>query len=226
MLCNGQTRHYELKVGDFDRLVVEDGINVVYNCSEDSAGMAVYAAEPQVADHLIFDTSKQGRLLIQKAFHGEGVLTEGLPTVYVYSKFLKRVQNGGDSLIVVRTVAACPEFSVNILGNGRVVVRDIHCGKFSGGIRTGNGQLIVNGVADVAVLNNTGVGSIQADKLKAGEASCRFFGTGTTGVWTEGVLTIKGMFPGKIYYRGTPEKIRNYSMGVKIMSLDHPEEDE
>lgn len=217
---SADVNNYELKVGDFNRLTVEDGINVEYVCSEDSAGIATYTATHEVADHLIFDSSKKGRLVIQKQFHGEGELVEGLPVVRVYSKFLTSVKNSGDSTLKVISVAACPEFKATVIGNGRIVIKDLHCNKFDGSIKTGNGQLVVSGKCDKAVFNNTGVGSIQADGLEALEASCRFFGTGTTGVWATGTLIIKGMFPGKLYYKGIPQKIKNYSMGVKIFSMD------
>lgn len=215
-----EVHRYELKVGDFNRLVVDDGINVEYACHEDSAGIAVYECSRAIADQLIFDYSKKGRLMIQKQFHGEGELSDGLPVVRVYSKFLNQVQNNGDSTVIVRSVAACPEFKAIVIGNGRLVIKDIHANKFSGAIKTGNGQLVVSGKCDEAVLSNTGVGSVQADNLEADDASCRFFGTGTTGVWATRRLSIKGMFPGKLYYKGNPAKIRNYSMGVKIFRMD------
>lgn len=229
-----EVHRYELQVGDFNRLVLDDGINVEYICSEDSAGIAVYETSRSIADQLIFNYEKQGRLLIQKQFHGEGELMEGLPVVRVYSKFLTQVQNNGDSTLMVRSVAACPEFKATLIGNGRLVVKDIHCNKFDGAIKTGNGQLVVSGKCEKVSLSNTGVGSIQADGLEAREASCRFFGTGTTGVWATDLLTIKGMFPGKLYYKGASGKIKNYSMGVKIYQMDsdgmvvdqHPQGDE
>ncbi|MDE6360492.1 MAG: DUF2807 domain-containing protein [Muribaculaceae bacterium] len=219
-LAAQEVHRYELKVGDFNRLVVDDGINVEYRCSEDSAGLAVYETTRAVADQLIFDFSKKGRLMVQKQFHGEGELTEGLPVVKVYSKFLSQVQNNGDSTVIVASVAACPEFKATVIGNGRLVIKDIHATKFEGAIKTGNGQLVVSGKCDQASFSNTGVGSVQADNLEAADVSCRFFGTGTTGVWATESLTIKGMFPGKLYYKGNPAKVRNYSMGVKIFHMD------
>jgi hypothetical protein len=214
---------YELNVGDFTTLAVDDNVNVVYKCSTDSAGLAVYDATKEAADKLIFDLSKKGRLLIQTNFLTEEEKQIPLPVVTVYSKFLSRVQNSGDSTLKVVSVAACPEFKAAVIGNGNVVIKDINCTKFHGSIKTGNGQLIVTGKCDSAALNNTGVGSIQADGLEAKDASCRFFGTGTTGVWATDTLSIKGMFPGKLYYKVAPKKIRNYSMGVKVYSMDDME---
>lgn len=217
-----QINRYELKVGDFTQLNVVDGINVEYKCNDDSAGLAVYETSRQIADQLIFDSSKKGELKIEKQFHGEGELVYDLPIVRVYSKFLVRAENAGDSTLRVLTVAKVPKFRAKVIGNGTIVVRNIECGEFDGSISTGNGQLVVTGKCDKAILNNTGKGNIQADGLEAKMASCRFFGPGTTGVWAVDELVVKGMFPGKLYYKGTPKKLRNFSMGPKIFPLDDP----
>lgn len=212
--------HYEIQVGNFSELSLVDGLNVIYSCSEDSAGVAVFDAAKNVADKLIFDTSKPGRLSIEKQFHEDNELVRNLPTIRVYSKFLSLAKNSGDSTLYVQSATPTQQFKAVVIGNGRIVVHDIKCDKFDGAIKTGNGQLVVSGKCDNATLSNTGVGSIQADALECRQASCRFFGTGSTGVWVTGTLIIKGMFPGNLYYKGNPEKIKNYSMGVKIHKLD------
>ena len=43
--ANAQNGLYKLDVGDFSELKVTDGINVVYNCSTDSAGWAYFECE-------------------------------------------------------------------------------------------------------------------------------------------------------------------------------------
>lgn len=212
-------KKYELKVNDFTYLDVEDGYNVDYRCSEDSAGMAVFETTPQIADAIIFE-NKKGKLTIQKPFHGDGELSEGLPTIHVYSRFLKQVENCGDSTVRVLSLRPTMEVKAFVIGNGRLVVRDVECAKFDGAIKTGNGSLVVSGNCDSAVLSNTGTGAIQADNLKAKEVSARFFGTGTTGVWATELLKIKGVMAGKLYFRDKPAKIKNYSMGVKVYTLE------
>lgn len=219
MGASTKVKRYELKVNDFTSLDVEDGYNVDYRCSEDSAGMAVYETTPRIADAIIFENNK-GKLTIQKPFHGEGELSEGLPTIRVYSRFLKEVRNCGDSTVRVLTLRPTMEVKAFVVGNGRLVVRDVECAKFDGAIKTGNGTLVASGTCDTAILSNTGTGAIQADNLKAKEVSARFFGTGTTGVWATDLLKIKGVMAGKLYFRDKPAKIKNYSMGVKIFTLE------
>lgn len=212
-------KKYELKVNDFTYLDVEDGYNVDYRCSEDSAGMAVFETTKEIADAIIFENRK-GKLTIQKPFHGEGELSIGLPTIRVYSRFLKQVENCGDSTVRVLAMRPTMEVKAFVIGNGRLVVRNVECSKFDGAIKTGNGSLVVSGNCETAVLSNTGTGAIQADNLKAKEVSARFFGTGTTGVWATDLLKIKGVMAGKLYFRDRPKKIKNYSMGVKVFTLE------
>lgn len=214
---------YELNVKDFSQLIVDDGFNVEYRSSNDSTGYAVFSASKEVADKILFENNNKGKLVIQKAFHNDGELIEDLPTITVYSRFLKEVKNNGDSTVRIMSVRPLLEFKATVVGNGRLVIRDLDCSKFDGAIKTGNGTLVVTGKCETAVLSNTGTGAIQADGLEAQNVSARFFGTGTTGCWATNVLTVKGVMAGKLYYRNKPGRIRNYSVGVKIYTLEGTE---
>lgn len=221
--ASGGVSKYELNVKDFSQLIVDDGFNVEYRSSDELAGMAVFETTKKIADKIIFENNNKGKLVIQKAFHEEGEMVSELPTITVYSRFLKEVKNNGDSTLRVLSVRPTMDFKATVIGNGRMVVRGIDCSKFEGAIKTGNGSMVVTGKCESAVLSNTGTGAIQADDLEAVNVSCRFFGTGTTGCWASGVLTVKGVMAGKLYYRDTPQRIRNYSVGVKIYSLEGTE---
>jgi len=214
---------YELDVKDFSQLIVDDGLNVEYKTSEELAGKAYFSTTKDIADKILFENNNKGKLVIQKAFHEEDELVEGLPIITVYSRFLKEVKNNGDSTVRVLSVLPILEFKATVVGNGRLVVRDVNCSKFDGAIKTGNGTLVVTGKCESATLANTGTGAIQADGLEAANVSCRFFGTGSTGCWATNVLTVKGVMAGKLYYRNKPQRIRNYSAGVKIYSLEGTE---
>ena len=212
-------KHYELKVGDFSQLVVDDSFNVEYRSDNDKAGLAEFSTTPQIADKIIFENNKKGKLTLQKAFYEGEEMRIGLPTITVYSRFLKEVKNCGDSTVRAIDMRPTIELKAVVIGNGRLVMRNIECSKFDGSIKTGNGTLVVEGKCEDAVLSNTGTGAIQADNLEAKNVSCHFFGTGTTGCWATDELKVKGVMAGKLYYRNKPERIRNYSMGVKIYSL-------
>lgn len=216
-------QHFELDVKDFTQLSVEDGFNVVYTSDDAAAGKVSFTTSKAIADKIIFENNGKGKLSIEKAFHEEKEMQLGLPTINVSSRFLKSVTNSGDSTVRVQSIRPTMEIKATVIGNGRLVVRDIDCQKFSGNINTGNGTLVAIGKCDEATLSNTGTGAIQADNLVAKNVSARFFGTGTTGCYATDVLSIKGVMKGKLYYRGTPKKIRNFSVGVKIYSLEGTE---
>ncbi|WP_301747048.1 hypothetical protein, partial [uncultured Duncaniella sp.] len=106
---------YELNVGEFHELKVVDGINVVYSCHPDSAGLAVFTCPSSQASAFIFN-NKKGKLSMQISTEHVGVAN--LPVITVYSTYLTKVENSGDSLVKVINVAQGPKFSAKLIGNG------------------------------------------------------------------------------------------------------------
>lgn len=209
--------HYELDVKEFSELKVVDGINVNYVCNADSAGKAVFTTTANLASVLMF-SNNGGKLEMQIAT--DGINYRNLPTVTVYSNFLTRVENCGDSTVKVMNVEPCPRFKARLIGNGRLVVRNLNrVLNLEADIRTGNGTLVIDGSCDAAKYNTTGSGVIQADEMKANNVKCTLAGTGSIGCWVSDKLTIIGAGSGKVYYRGTPKEIKNHSIGVKAEAI-------
>lgn len=206
---------YSLKIGEFSRLKVIDGINVDYISNPDSAGVASFSSTHATASTIGF-SNNNGELTI--SFTSTDVNRTGLPDVKVYSTFLTSVENAGDSTLRVLTVAPCPNFSAKQIGNGRMVVRDIKATKVRGTLSTGNGSVVINGKCDEALLKLAGTGTIQADGLEAIDVKCSAVGTGSIGCWPTKLLKIHGMGSTSIYYRGNPE-IKNRGVGVKVMPM-------
>lgn len=211
---------YELDVKDFTELKVIEGINVNYVCNPDSTGRAVFIATDELASVLMFNNSK-GRLEMQIAT--DGIDYKNIPTVTVYSKFLTKVENSGDSTVRVLNVASCPNFKARLIGNGRLIVKGIDVTHLDGSIDTGNGQLILYGKSESAKLSCTGTGTIQADELVSNDTKCVMLGTGTIGCQALTSLNVIGASSGKVYYKGNPEQIKKRSVGVKIIPLDNEE---
>ena len=192
-LCSAdEARQYHLNVGEFSILDVEDSFNVDYRSDNEKAGTAEFTTTKEIADKIIFENNKKGKLTIQKAFYEGDEMKVDLPQVTVYSKFVKEIRNCGDSTVRALSVRPTIELKAAVVGNGRLVIRGVDCSKFDGAIKTGNGTLVVDG-------------------------------TGTTGCWPVDELKVKGVMAGKLYYRNEPKSIRNYSMGVKIYSLEGKE---
>lgn len=215
-LSQAYAETYSLNMGEFSRLKVIDGINVDYHCSKDSAGIVTFECDNSDAASLIGMSNRDQELTL--SYTTTGQTRTGLPTVKVYSSFLTKVENSGDSLVRVMSVVPCPNFSVSQIGNGRVVVRDISATRVRAKINTGNGNIVLYGKCDEAVLNMTGTGILQADGLDATTVKVSAYGTGSVGCHPAELLKIHGIGSTRVYYRGTP-LVRNRAVGVKVEQI-------
>lgn len=207
---------YELDVKDFTELRVTDGINVDYVCNPDSAGKAVFYSTPEMASQIIFrpGTNKLDIQLVPK----EERVNREVPKVTVYSNYLSFVENSGDSLVRVMSVAPGPKFKARVIGNGRISVRNVKANTVEGALDTGKGIITLYGSCTDAKLSCTGTGHIQADGLVAEEVNCRLAGTGSIGCNPAKNLNIMGIGSGTVFYKGNPQ-IKKRALGVKVEAI-------
>jgi len=209
-------KRYNINVKDFHELRVIEGLKVNYVCNDDSAGIASFVTEPELASVLMF-TNNKNRLDIQ--ISTDGIDYDNLPAITVYSRFLTKVENSGDSLVRVLSLKPTPKFQARLIGNGRLAIHGIDTNNIDASLDTGNGTMHLQGKAGKASLKAVGTGSIQADELRTDDVNCTLLGTGYIGCEPIKSLNVKGI-NGKVYYRGTPEKIKNHSLGVKLIPID------
>lgn len=212
-----QKSMYKLDVGDFSEFKVNDGINVEYNCSTDSAGWVYFECDAATAQKLMF-TNKKNSLIIQ--IDAEGTTMSDLPTLKIYSMTLQKVENSGDSVVRIGKMVPVREFKASVVGNGTLIIDNVQTHKADLSIRTGNGHLVANGSTREANLRNVGTGKLEASGLKAEQTKCNILGTGPIDCNASVTLTVTGAGSGKVYYGGTPQKITNRSIGVKAISVD------
>ncbi len=206
---------YVLNVGEFNELSVVDPLNVDYVCSADSAGMVAFTCDPSVASSLMFNL-KGSKLNVRIA--SEEAMATKFPRITVYSRYLTKVENKGDSTVRVIKVAETPKFEAVVEGNGTLVVRHIDAVDIKAGMRLGHGMVVISGACSQLNVAFTGTGVIQADDLKATEVSVKANGTGSVGVWAEKFLKVYGMGSTTLYYKGHPE-IKTRSLGIKLIPL-------
>ena len=211
--------HYEFKVGEFSELSVTDGVNVDYRCSADSAGMIVFDCPSNLVTALIFNGGGEKGKNLKVQVASDALETVGLPTVRVYSKYLNKVTNTGDSTVRVLSLAPCPKFNAKLEGNGRLVVKGIECTELSAAAQMGNGTLILKGKADKASIKSAGSCNIEADELEAREVSVRAWMKGTVGVWAVDKLSVSGTGTTKIYYKGSPKEISRHAPWVELIAI-------
>jgi len=213
LMADAQVVRHEVKVGDFTRLSLIDNIDVNYRCNPDSAGMAVVYCTQEVADHLIFSLSKNGRLSIQVDDMFEQL--PHLPTITVYSSSLDEAENGGDNTLRITGLPPLKAFKARNTDNGKLIVRGVRASQLELQILSGKGKIIADGSCDNLSLRLIGTGEIQADKVVASDVSCRIMGTGSIGCHVDGgQLKVSGSGTGKVYYKGTPSKVTVRKLGT------------
>lgn len=202
--ASADINEYTVNVGEFNKLKVQNNLDVVYKCSADSAGKAVFVVDDSLADAYMF-TNKGGTLKIEK--HTDYAEVD-LPALTVYSNFLNKVENSALGTVQVATVASCPEFEIKVVGNGTILVDSIQATKVKAKLSTGKGTIVVVGQCNEASLSTVGSGMIQADRLEAEDVSCSAMGTGSISCYPLESLKIKGLGSTTIYYRGRPKQIK------------------
>ncbi len=213
-----QAADYKLNVSPFDELQVVNDINVVYRCSTDSAGYVRFSCEPELSSMVLFSNNKN-KLKIELADDVTEAQKQRLPTVTVFSAFLGKVENSGDSTVYVDTPSPASTFKARVVGNGTLIARGLRATTIEGKISTGHGHLVLSGEAQTVKLNNTGTGTIEAGGIKAVTGRCSIYGTGSVDCWVTNELTVMGLGSGKIYLKGSPT-IKNRTLGIKIIPVE------
>lgn len=217
LVSAAEVRTYEINVGEFTELKVTNGIRVDYRVSEDSCGYAVFNASSDMASAIMASTNKNCLTLQLSA---EGISKTDIPRVTVYSRFLQKVENEGDSLIKVINPAGVPVFRAKVIGNGQIAVHGINANSVEASLTTGNGTVLVTGTTTQAKYNLLGTGSIQCADLKASDVKCKLMGTGYIECWATQKLSVVGASSGKVYYRNEVPEIKNNSIGVKVLRIE------
>lgn len=192
---------YHLRVGQFNKLSVDDSVDVVYRCVADSTGSIAFTGDRELADAFIFQLHK-GDLKIRVAT--EAVGRNDLPTIHVYSDFLTHVSNSGLGTVTVDKPAPCPEFSLKVIGNGTIAANDVTTTILKAKISTGNGTISVSGHGDSAEYTMIGTGTIQADLFESETVKCRCLGGGAIGCSPLSTLKVDCLGSTKVYYKGDP----------------------
>ena len=206
---------YQLRVGQFDRLVVNDSINVIYRSLPDSTGIVAFRADKSFADAIIYNIN-DGQLKVNVST--EFVGRQGLPTVYIYSDFLTSVSNSGSGKVKIENPAPNPKFKANLMGNGAIEVSGLHSTDVQGKITTGNGLITLSGRCQTLNLQLIGTGTIQADCLEADVVKIKSMGGGSIGCWPVSSLNANCLGTTKIYYKGDP--VIKKKGGGKLLELE------
>lgn len=208
-------RTYVINVGQFDKIKIDDNVNVVYRQDPDSTGLVSFRGKEKFADAFIFSVNN-GTLRVQVTT--DDVDNPELPVVHIFSDFLTSVTNSSDYEVLITDLAPCPELKINLIGNGTITVDDIKATKLTAGLTTGNGTINLSGDVKQACFRMLGTGTIQADRLLASSVDCKIMGSGSIGCWPMDKLNVRGIGSTKIYYKGNP-KVKKAG-GGKLFPMD------
>lgn len=208
---------YRVSVGDFIELQVVDDINVVHRCVADSAGIATFTATSEIVPAIVFSNNKN-KLKVEI---NSDILPIGyaLPTVTVYSNFITKVENSGDSTVVVESPTPESNFKARVIGNGTIIASNIHATQTEGNLDTGKGHIVFSGMTRSINLKNIGTGRIEAGGLQAESGTVTILGTGPVDCFVTGELNVRGMGTGKVYVKGNPTLKKRTIGSIEIVSV-------
>lgn len=196
-------RSFKMKVGSFDRLSVIDNFEVVYHSSPDSTGYLIYESNKDLSDRIMF-TNNKGWLKLQTATEQDSEQVDKIPVLHVYSDYLTSVSSSSLKPVVVTETKSVPHFCAKLMGNGKIIVKDVNASEVEANFVTGNGAIVLSGVCGKALLKMVGTGTIQADNLRAEVVDCKIMGGGNIGCWALSKLDVRGIGSTRIYYKGQP----------------------
>lgn len=201
---SASAEQFKIPVGEFSELVLNDKLDVVYSTNPDSVGLVAFETKPAYASYIMTECNK-GKLKIQISPDAQEV--EDLPTVYVYSTFLSKVENWRNGSVTVKEIKPASKITLSTQGNGRITAAGLDATSVSLKVQSGKGFIKVSGKCRSLEIVNVGTGTVDAYDVAAEEVECRLTGTGSAYCSPLSKLKIRGIGTGKVYYRGNPEKI-------------------
>ena len=121
---------YKIPVGEFNELVLNDKLNVVYSTNPDSVGFVVFDTKPEYASYIMTESTK-GKLKIQLA--QEAQKADDLPTVYAYSTFLSKVENWREGNVTIKEIKPASAITLSTQGNGNITAYGLDATSISSG---------------------------------------------------------------------------------------------
>lgn len=201
-----QVENFDINVGDFTQLVVDNNIDVVYKPSKTLAGHVQFKATKKVANNLIFNyASKKKKLTIQVAEDMMG--KDQTPLLTVYSSTLVFAENNADSTVTVFVPKGVKEFTAVSSRNGDTKLKEVDVEKLTVRIKTGWGDIYASGKCDHLVVRGLGTGDLNVQELKARTADVRYTGRGVVRCDVTDELKVKGAGGAKVLYKKLPANV-------------------
>lgn len=211
---------HDVKVGDFEILLLKDNINVKYVQNAAKAGHITFESTKEVANCLIFTNNGKGKLKIEVA---EDLLgKEKAPELTVYSSGLYWCENDADSTLTIVSPINREGFGLHLTANGHIIAHSVDVKKLRVNIVTGCGSITVKkGKCDELNARVLGSAVANVENVVATTVNAHTTGTGIIKCNVNGgELKAKGS--GTVYYKGTPSKTKKRKLfgSLKVQPLE------
>lgn len=211
-----QVEDFDVNVGDFSKLVIDNNIDVVYKHSKTLAGHVQFKATKKVANNLMFINSGNKKLTIHVSEDMMG--NDKTPLLTVYSSTLEFVENNADSTVIVYVPKGLKEFTAVSSRNGDTKLDEVDVEKLTVRIKTGWGDIYASGKCDELIVRGLGTGDLNVQELKARTANVRYTGRGVVRCDVVDELKVKGAGGAMVLYKALPAKITKAKIlrGIKL----------
>jgi len=210
----GAPEKYDINVGEYNKINVEGYYcEVQYNAA--SSNTVNLEIQPNLREYFVVEV-QNGELIIRttKKISGSSVT----PVISVSTPVLNSLNIAGECTFKANDKIKADVFDLKISGAGEGKAElDVKSLKVK---MSGTGDFTLSGKADIAEIDLSGVGDLDAFSFQVREASIDFSGVGTLQINSSEKLNINGDGTGTVEYKGSPIITVNKSGLVSIEKVD------
>ncbi len=205
---NGEVTKKEVAIKDFNRLGIEGVFDVVLI----QGSKAKLEVETDDNLHEYITAKNEGEALILGLKEGTQIRKSKKMVLYVTIVELKKLHMEGVGDISCENSLKADDLEFEIAGVGDTHLK-LDCKNVEGNL-TMVGDVLISGKVDNAILNNSGVGDLMADNLKAKKLTLNNAGIGDVSVYAEEKYNINNTGIGDVKYKGEAEaEVSNSGLG-------------
>jgi len=209
----GEPERFEISVGGYNGIKVETGCEIQYYA--EPSNTVVLEIQPNLRGYFVVEV-KDGELIVRSTkkinFYPNKSLT--LPVLRISTPVLYSLTVTGICTFKANDTITADHFNLEIsgAGNGKAEF-DVNSLKAN---MEGTGNFELSGKADIAEINLSGIGELNAFSLQTREASVALEGTGTIRINSSEKLRVNANGIGAVEYKGYPNLSLNTNGLVNI----------
>ncbi|MDR1610984.1 MAG: DUF2807 domain-containing protein [Candidatus Symbiothrix sp.] len=217
--CNFSSRHTiygnyqivdkEIKVADYDEIVLGLAANVIYQQFSDSIPYLQINTDDNILPAL--DVRVKGNQLIIDA-KPDSIIRSTELTIYTNSRNLKKARIYGSGNLYLRGEVNAKDFELRVSGSGNIRTDSLLCESLDASI-SGSGYAKLIGAAKESSFAISGSGKIKAFDFLVQFLECKISGSGNIEVYPKEKLEASVSGSGNIIYKGVPETVNSSVSG-------------